>query len=432
MIFQPILNIFLLVLLFAPVAFLVVWMLVQGVRPSSLPDASTAEPVEASAAEGPKKRNPAAPSTGSGTGSAGPVIWGLRLLMLVACFMMLLRPGIPGGATETLATDTDILIVVDTTASIVAEDWDGDGQRLDGVRADVQSIVDEYPGARFALISFDAAAELRLPLTTDATALISSLEVLRPEVTAQSRGSSIGIASAMVEETLQAAAESAPDRSRMVFYLGDGEQTVTTEPESFSASAEYTDGGAVLGYGTSEGGPMKVTSGSFAASEEGGDYIEYQGEQAMSVIDESNLQTIADDLGVPYQLRSADADIELPEAPTTTTNYTDPSTGSGIGGSVGNVIELYWIFALVMVLLLGVEIARATILIAQMRGLATRPEHPTPGSLSKTKRATPGSLSETKRATPGSLSERSETKRAERAPASRSVPPRDQQPGGDA
>src|SRR5690606_29464063 len=136
-IFQPVLNIFLLVLLFAPVAFLVVWMLVKAVRPST------------------------GASPDSGSVGAGPVLWGLRLLMLVACFMMLLRPGIPGGATETLATDTDILIVVDTTASIVAEDWDGDGQRLDGVRADVQSIVDEYPGARFALISFDAAAELR-------------------------------------------------------------------------------------------------------------------------------------------------------------------------------------------------------------------------------------------------------------------------------
>lgn len=338
MIFQPVLNVFLLVLLFAPVAFVVVWMLVRAVRPQG-------------------------GSADAGTG-ASPVIWVLRLLMLLACFMMLLRPGIPGGATETLATDTDILIVVDTTASIVAEDWDGEGQRLDGVRADVQSIADEYPGARFALISFDAAAELRLPLTTDATALVSSLEVLRPEVTSQSRGSSIGIASAMVEETLEAAADSAPDRSRMVFYLGDGEQTVSTEPESFSASAEYTDGGAVLGYGTSEGGPMRVTSGSFS-SDEGGEYIEYQGEQAMSVIDETNLQTIADDLGVDYQLRSADTDIELPEAPTTTTNYTE-------SGSVGNVIELYWIFALVMVLLLGVEIARATMLIAQMRGLATR------------------------------------------------------------
>lgn len=340
MIFQPVLNVFLLALLFAPVAFVVIRMLVKSVRPST--------------------------SSESGTSAW---LWALRLLLLLACFAMLLRPGIPGGSTQTLATDTDIVIAVDTTASIAAEDWDGGAQRLDGVRADVQSIVDEYPGARFALITFDASAELRLPLTTDTTALISSLEILHPEVTSQSRGSSIGIANAMLEETLAGAAESAPDRSRMVFYLGDGEQTVTTDPESFSASAEYVDGGAVLGYGTAEGGPMKVTSGGFGGD---GEYIEYQGQRAMSVIDEANLQAIADELGIDFQPRDADTTIELPEAPTTTTNYTDPSTGSGVGGSVGNVIEVYWIFALIMIMLLGVELARATMLIAQLRGLATR------------------------------------------------------------
>lgn len=328
MIFQPVLNVILLVLLFAPVAALCVWMLVRA-------------------------------STRSGT-----AMWALRLLMVLACFAMLLRPGIPGGATQTLATDTDIVIVLDTTASIVAEDWDGDQPRLDGVRADVQAIVDEYPGARFALITFDASAEQRLPLTTDTTALMSSLEILRPEVTSQSRGSSIGIASTMLEETLAAAADSASDRSRMVFYLGDGEQTAASDPESFSGSAQYVDGGAVLGYGTVDGGPMKINSGSVGGSPSG-DYIEYQGEPAMSVIDEANLQTIADELGVPLEVRDADSAIVLPEAPTTTTSYSE-------SGDVGNVIELYWVFALIIVLLLGVELARATMLIARMRGLAVR------------------------------------------------------------
>lgn len=46
MIFQPVLNIFLLVLLFAPVAFLVVWMLVKAVRPSAgSADAGTGAPL---------------------------------------------------------------------------------------------------------------------------------------------------------------------------------------------------------------------------------------------------------------------------------------------------------------------------------------------------------------------------------------------------
>jgi len=190
-IFQPVLNVFLLALLCAPVAALAVIALVKA-----------------------KGRDKA--------------LGAMRLVMLLACFVMFLRPGIPGGATETLATDTDIVLVVDTTASIVAEDWNGDEPRLDGVRADVQAIVDEYPGARFALITFDASADLRMPLTTDTTALVSSLEVLRPEVTSQSRGSSIGIANQLLTDTLSNAAEASPDRSRMVFYFGDGEQTVTS------------------------------------------------------------------------------------------------------------------------------------------------------------------------------------------------------------
>lgn len=328
MIFQPVLNVFLLVLLCVPVAALAVIALTKA-----------------------KGRDKA--------------LWVMRLVMLLACFVMFLRPGIPGGATQTLATDRDIVLVVDTTASIVAEDWDGDKPRLDGVRADVQAIVDEYPGARFALITFDASADLRMPLTTDTTALVSSLEVLRPEVTSQSRGSSIGIANQMLADTLSNAAEASPDRSRMVFYFGDGEQTVTSAPEPFDGSEKFTDAGAVLGYGTAEGGPMKLTTGGVGGSSS--EYIEYQGENALSVIDEGNLEAIAAELGVEYQHRTADAELTLPEAPSTTTGYAE-------SGSVGNVTELYWIAALVVVALLGVELTRASMLVARLRLLrAPRP-----------------------------------------------------------
>lgn len=336
MILQPVLNVFLLLLFFAPVAALGVMALVKA---------------------------PAGGLKG---------LWVMRLVMLLACFTMLLRPGIPGGTTQTLATDTDIVLVVDTTSSIVAEDWNDGEPRLDGVRSDIQAIVDEYPGARFALITFAASADLRMPLTTDTTALISSLDVLRPEVTSRSRGSSIGIANRLLSDTLSSAADSSPDRSRMVFYFGDGEQTVDSPPESFRSAQKLTDAGAVFGYGTADGGPMRLTTGGVDASSDGG-YIEYQGETAMSVIDEDNLRTIAEDLGVEYQHRTADAAPALPEAPTTTTDYTD-------SGEVGNVTELYWIAALVVALLLGVELARATMLVARLRLLrAPATPHPAKG-----------------------------------------------------
>ena len=349
MIFQPVLDPLLIALLCAPVAVLAVWVLV---RP---PTSAGVSITDRRALAGHR------------------ALWVMRLLLVLACFAMMLRPGIPGGTTQTLATDTDIVLVVDTTASIVAEDW-GDGEpRLDGIRDDVQALVEEYPGARFALITSDAAAELRMPLTTDTTALMGSLEVLRPEVTSQSRGSSIGIAAPLLSETLASAAESSPDRSRMVFYFGDGEQTVDTPPESFSSSEKYTDSGAVFGYGTAEGGPMRITTG--GVSDQGDDYIQYQGADALSVIDESNLEAIADELGVEYAHRTADAAPALPEAPSTTTDYAD-------SGEVGNVIELYWIAALVILAILGVELTRATTLIARLRQLRAPRQRPGRGGTS--------------------------------------------------
>ncbi|WP_052460961.1 VWA domain-containing protein [Microbacterium gorillae] len=292
-------------------------------------------------------------------------LWAGRVALVVLCVLALLRPGLPGGTTQTLATDTDIVLMVDTTASSVAEDWDGEHPRLDGIRADVQKIIDHYPGARFALITFDASPQLRLPLTTDTNAVISSMDVLRPEVTDSSRGSSIGIAANLLTETLKNAASSSHDRSRMVFYLGDGEQTVSSSPESFASSKTFVDGGAVLGYGTAAGGRMRMTT-SWAQSDPNPGYITYEGKDARSVIDEKNLGTIAEQLGVEYEHRTADAALSLPRPPTTTVSYS-------AAGETGSVIELYWIPVLAIILLLAFEVARATMLVTRMRGLtATR------------------------------------------------------------
>jgi Ca-activated chloride channel family protein len=289
--------------------------------------------------------------------------WALRIAIVVTCVLLLLRPGIPGGTSTTLATETDIVLVVDTTASIVAEDW-GDGRpRLDGVRSDIAALVAEYPGARVALITFDAAAEIRLPLTTDTTALISSLEVMRPEVTARSQGSSISIANNLLETTLRGAAELAPDRTRMVFYFGDGEQTASSAPGSFAGSSDLISGGAVFGYGTAEGGPMRITSGGVDGGV--GDVIEYEGAPARSVIDEAALRTIADELGVELQLRSADSVPVFPPVPTTT---------QAVSGSTGQIIDLSWIMAIVLGMLLAIEIAQATAIAVRTRRDALPPK----------------------------------------------------------
>lgn len=329
MIFQPVINAMLLILLFAPVVFIVVRMLIKASTPTSR------------------------------------LLWGTRTLLVLLCFVMLLRPGLTGAASQTVATDTDIYLVVDTTASIVAEDWNGESPRIDGIREDVAALVLAYPGARFSLITFASNAEIRLPLTTDSSAVISSLSVLRPETTTVSKGSDIGAAADTLTRALEAGAQSQSDRSRMVFYFGDGEQTSSRTQKSFEKAQELVDGGAVFGYGTTEGGAMKVTSG-MATDSPSDEYIEYEDEVALSVIDEANLTTIAEQLGVKLQVRSADSTADFPKAPTSSMKVTTAETQGGI-------FDLSWILALAVMLIIAWELMRATMMMVQLRGLKASP-----------------------------------------------------------
>ena len=294
-------------------------------------------------------------------GPGARALWAGRILLVLMCLVMLLRPGVPGVPARIASSGLDVLLVVDTTASIVAEDWDGDRPRLDGVRDDVETIIRAYPGARFGLITFDAEASMRMPFSHDTTALGSAMDVIAPEVTESSRGSSIGAAHALVAQTLRSAAETGQGQARMVFYFGDGEQTADSGAESFAEAAAFTDGGLVLGYGTAEGGPMRQNSGGLGDDEDA-EYIQYRGEAALSVIDEEALRTIAAELGVEYRLRDAAEALRPPTAPTTTVDYASSATTRVVG-------DLTWIPAIVVVAILVFEVGRATMRVVQLRGL---------------------------------------------------------------
>ena len=293
----------------------------------------------------------------------GRARWIPRLFLVLACALLALRPGIPEGSAQQVVADVDVVLVVDSTTSMVAEDWNV-GPRLDGVRADVQQLIEAYPGARFSLITFDNSASQRLPLTTDVDAVMSALEVLTPPTTAYARGSDIGVAASLLAQVLTAQ-EAASDefaqastvtaaasaRAQFVFYFGDGEQTAETPPTSFAGASSLVAGGEVFGYGTAEGGRMPVDTGNVAEQGET-EYLQYDGADALSVIDEENLATVAADIGVTYAHRSPDTPLELPDPPRVSASLTDSA-------SVGARTELSWILALAAAGLIAWELAGA-------------------------------------------------------------------------
>lgn len=215
-----------------------------------------------------------------------------------------LRPGVPGDEAEATAANLNVYFVVDTTSSIIAEDWGSEGPRLMGVRGDIADLALALSGARFSIVTFDQEARVRLPLTTDTTALDAAVSTLLPEASEYSLGSSVTEANERLTTLLQQSSERHPERGRIVFYLGDGEQTAAGEPPPFTIPAGLIHGGAVLGYGTADGGRMKSTRARYDASPS---YIQdpTTGRDAVSVIDQDRLEQLAQQLGLPYLHRVA-------------------------------------------------------------------------------------------------------------------------------
>ena len=233
--------------------------------------------------------------------------WARRTLMVLLLLVVALRPVTPIEGEQTQRMNANVFFVVDRTGSMNAEDYAGEQPRLEGVKQDMQQVMSMTEGARYSIIAFDSTATEQLPLTTDAGAAKAWVDTLTTEPTAYSTGSNVDRPLPSLLREISDAKREDPDSSVLVYFLSDGENTDEQESESFSQAAGFVDGGGVLGYGTAEGGPMKIQGG-----EDHGEYITGpDGQPGISTIDEQQLQTIAGELGVPYLHRTdPDAPIE--------------------------------------------------------------------------------------------------------------------------
>lgn len=224
----------------------------------------------------------------------------IRQIVIVALvFLINLRIAIPDGTVtkRNQTMEARVIFVVDNTISMLARDYDGDNERMEGVRKDCETITKELFGAKCQVISFDNDAKLLCPATTDTNYVKSVIDNMYPPESYYARGTSLNTAKKMLISTAKYAAEK-KDGKVFVFFISDGEITDGSKLESFKDAAKYVDGGAVLGYGTTDGGIMyrKNTYGN--GEELINDPNTYQA--AVSKIDENNLKAIADDIGIDY------------------------------------------------------------------------------------------------------------------------------------
>ena len=216
------------------------------------------------------------------------------IAMLALSFVIAVRPMREEMGADVQLSNLDILFVLDTTLSMWAEDSPS-GTRMDDAIKDINKIMDDLEGANFGLISFRNTATVLSPFTQDEETVRGLLRnsIIRP-VRDNVKGSKMDTPYYDLENMLISSTRK-ENRQTIVFFLSDGEITSNDPVPDYKELGQFVEGGAVLGYGTEAGGYMKDDYGII--------YDRQTYDKAVSCIDEDNLKSIAEDLGIRYVRR---------------------------------------------------------------------------------------------------------------------------------
>ena len=160
--------------------------------------------------------------------------WPLILLALASLFTALARPQL-GSANESIeSSGVDIVLALDVSGSMLAEDFTIGGERvnrLDAVKDVTRKFIAGRPNDRIGIVAFAGRPYLVSPLTLDHSWLERNLERLRIGLVED--GTAIGAALSSAANRLK----DKPSKSKILVLLTDGDETVKTVPPNTAAEA---------------------------------------------------------------------------------------------------------------------------------------------------------------------------------------------------
>lgn len=288
----------------------------------------------------------------TGTGRYMRVVlrWGALTAAGLLLVLAAARPGLPHGDPHGMATNraapssanANVFFVVDRSVDGRVEDYTEAKSRMSGIRSDIAALIDQYPHARFAVISFSSKAGMDWPLSDDMWSLKPLIKGLSTytEVPRDAMFSvNVGAANDLLHTKLAEASKQYRDSKNLVFYFGEGAGGSRAPQGGFDIPQGAIAGGAVLGYGTADGGP--IPEGFFNGN------LVYEWDQqtnraANSSLNEDALKGIAGELGVPYFHR--DNGPITPVVPAVDLTGTPSGDASVIASVTVERTELYWLF----------------------------------------------------------------------------------------
>ena len=268
-----------------------------------------------------------------------------QIAISLLIFVINLRIMLPFGESTEVSNNLDVLFVVDNTISMLAEDYNGKKLRFDGVKESCKYITEELASSRFSVISFDDKSNINIPFTTDASIVLDTLSSIQQYSELYAKGSSLNSPQKDMESVLKRSLEK-DGRERIVFFLSDGEITNGDKLKSYSGLSKYISNGAVLGYGTDDGGNMKVKEYNSENEVYLDDKSSYPYTKAVSKIDESNLKKIAKDLKIDYIHVKNNSSLE---------KKISEIKNDGVNNTK-SYIDIYYLFVIPLIILLIYEL----------------------------------------------------------------------------
>lgn len=182
---------------------------------------------------------------------------------------------------ESVQKAADIFIALDISQSMLCRDVSP--SRLELARIFTQKLVQKLEGERIGVIFFAGNAFLGVPLSTDYTFVLQSLQSAHPEMLTE-QGTAIASALELADKSF----DSGSGGGKAVILITDGENH---DEEAVDMAKKLHDKGIVItaiGAGTSDGGPIPV------GDWEGGQYKrDEKGEVVRTRLNEELLQKMA-------------------------------------------------------------------------------------------------------------------------------------------
>ncbi len=169
----------------------------------------------------------------------GAVLLGLISAAAAAWVVALARPQLVIAETINKSSGIDIMLVLDVSRSMLAEDFTIGGQRanrFDAVKQVTNKFIDERPGDRIGIVAFAGRPYLVSPLTLDHSWLKKNLERLRIGLVEDGTaiGSAIGAAAKRLKDS--------DSKNRIIVLLSDGDNNAgPVTPETAAEAANAID-----------------------------------------------------------------------------------------------------------------------------------------------------------------------------------------------